>query len=135
MGRLANDAGTAGIRRLRLAWCFGGCGAGEGLRDLEEGHAQLEESVVEQEVLVWAEIAFGLIGEDSEHVDALACAEDVNLRLLAFGSGATQLHDGRHVDGLNEPLEVHWWEVVGARVGGADGGVETVGGGLVGGAG
>ena len=102
---------------------FGGGGAGEGLCDLEEGHTQLKESAVEEAVLVGEEIASGLLGEDGEHIDALAGAEDVDLRLLALGGGAAELHDGGEIDGLDYLVEANRRLVVHARVGGADGGV------------
>ena len=82
--------------------------------------------------LFGGEIALGFVFEDGEHVDALAGAEDVDLGLLAFRGGAAELHDGGHVDGLDELLEAHGGRVVHAGVGGADGGVETIGGHLVG---
>ena len=81
------------------------------------------------------EVALGLFGKDAEHVDALACAEDVDLRLLALVGGSAELHDGRHVDGLDELLEAHGGGMVDAGIGGANGGVEAVGCHLVGAAG
>ena len=108
---------------------------GEGLGDFEEGHAEFEEGAVEEVGLVRGEIALGFFAEDAEHVDALAGAEDVDLGLLAFGGGSAELHDGGHVDGLDELLEAHGGRVLHAGVGGADGGVEAVGGHLVGEAG
>ena len=61
-----------------------GGGAGEGLGDFEEGHAELEEGAVEQAGFVRGEVALGLFGEDGEHVDALAGAHEVDLGLLAL---------------------------------------------------
>ena len=81
------------------------------------------------------EIAFGLFGEDGEHVDALAGAHDVDLGLLALVGCTAELHDRGHVDGLDELVEAHGGRVVHAGIGGADGGVEAVGGHLVGAAG
>ncbi len=49
--------------------------------------------------------------------------------------GAAELHDGGHVDGLDELVEAHGGRVIHAGVGGANGGVEAVGGHLVGAAG
>ena len=85
--------------------------------------------------LVGGEVALGLFGEDGEHVDALAGAEEVDLGLLALVGGAAELHDRRHVDGLDELVEAHRGRMVHAGVGGADRGVEAVGGHLVGAAG
>ena len=130
-GRLGVGAGSAGGR----PGCFGGGGAGEGLGDLEEGHAEFEEGAFEEAGLVGGEIALGFFGEDGEHVDALAGAHEVDLGLLAFGGGAAELHDGGDVDGLDELVEAHGGRMVHAGVGGADGGVEAVGGHLVGAAG
>ena len=121
------------VRRARRAGrLLGGGGAGEGLGDLEEAHAELEEGAVDEAGFVGGEVALGLFGEDGEHVDALAGAHEVDLGLLAFGGGAAELHDGGHVDGLDDLVEGHRGRVVHAGVGGADGGVEAVGGGLVG---
>ncbi len=53
--------------------------------------------------------------------------DDVYLWLLAFAGGAAELHDGGEVDGLDELVEAHGGRMVGAGVGGADGGVEAVG--------
>ena len=52
------------------------------------------------------------------------------LGLLAFGGGFAELHDGGHVDGLDETLEGHGRSVFHARIGGAYGRVETLGGGF-----
>ena len=87
-------------------------------------------------VFVGGEVALGLFGEDAEHVDALARAEEVDLGLLALGRGAAELHDGRHVDATGRCCsKLISGGCVHAGVGGADGGVETVGGRLVGAAG
>ena len=107
-------------------------GAGEGLRDLKEGEAELEEGACEHGVLGWAEIGGGSIAEDGEHVDGLLGAEEVDLGLLAFLGASAELQDGLHVDGLDERLEGEGGGVVGAGIGGADSGFEAVGGGLVG---
>ncbi len=134
--RLADDARAGGVGTAAGGRSgFGGGGAGEGLGDLEEGHAEFEEGAFEEAGLVGGEVALGLFGEDGEHVDALAGAHEVDLGLLAFLGGAAELHHGGHVDGLDELVEAHGWGVVDAGVGGADGGVEAVGGHLVGAAG
>ena len=71
----------------------------------------------------------------AEHIDALARAEDVDLGLLALVGCAAELHDRGHVDGLDELVEAHCGRVIHARVGGANRGVEPVGGHLIGAAG
>ena len=91
---------------------------------------QLEEGAVEEAFLFGGEIAPGFVGEDGEHIDALAGAEDVDLGGLALLGGSAELHDGGHVDGLHQSLEAHWRRVFHARVGGADGGVDAVCGGV-----
>lgn len=48
---------------------FGCRGAGNGLRDFEEGHAKLEEGAIEQIGLFRRKVAFCLFGEDGQHVD------------------------------------------------------------------
>ena len=77
-------------------------------------------------------VAFGFFGEDGEHVDALTGAHEIDLGLLAFRRVAAQLHDGGEVDGLDELIEAHLRHALHAGIGGADSGVEAVGGGLVG---
>ena len=124
--------GAPGAPGWRLA---AGGGAGEGLGDFEEAHANLEEGVVHELGLGGREVALGLFGEDGEHVDALARAHEVDLGLLARLGGAAELQDGGHVDGVDDLLEAHGGRMVHAGVGGADGGVEVVGGLLVGGVG
>ena len=81
------------------------------------------------------EVAVGFLGEDGEHVDALARAHEVDAGLLAGLGGAAELHDGGHVDGLDDLLEGHRGGMIHAGVGGADGGVEALGGLLIGGVG
>ena len=112
------------------ARCWGG--TGEGLRDLQKAETELEESAREQGLFGGGEIAASLFVENAEHVDGLARAEDVDLRLLALLRAAAELQDGLHVDGLDELLEGHGGRMVRAGVGGADSGVEAVGGGLEG---
>ncbi len=130
---LPDDAGAE-------AWSSG-CGwlglggAGQRLGDVEEGEAELEEGAVDELLLVFGQAGCGLIRDDREHVDALFCAEEVDLWLLAFGSVAAKLHDGGHIDGLDEPLEGHLRELLHAGVGGADGDVEALSGGVEGDAG
>jgi len=115
----------------RRAWagasgCFG-CGrAREGLRDFEECHAQFEECAVEQTGFFGGQIALGLFRKHGEHVDALTCAEDVDLRLLAFVGCGSELHHRGRVDGLHELLKAHCGWMIHAGVGGADCGVEPV---------
>ena len=125
-------AGRAGAWRRRLA--VGG-GAGQGLGDLEEAHADFEEGVVDELRLGRGEVALGLFGEDGEHVDALARAHQVDLGLLALLGGSAELHDGGHVDGLDDLVEAHRGRVIHAGIGGADGGVEALRGLLIGGVG
>ena len=112
-----------------------GGGAGKGLGDFEEAHADLEECVVHELGLGGGEVSLGFLGEDGEHVDALARSHEVDLGLLARLGCAAELQDGGHVDGVDDLLEAHGGGMVHAGVGGADGGVEVVGGLLVGGVG
>ena len=132
--RLANDAGAdgAGTAAGRGLGCGG---SGECLGDLEEGHPKLEESAFEKAGLFGGEVALGLFGENGQHVDALAGSDDVDLGLLALGGCAAELHDRGHVDGLDELVEAHGGRMIGAGICCADGGVEAVGGHLVGDAG
>ena len=136
---LSDDAGAAGAGAPRSGLAglsgFGGSGAGEGLGDLEEAHTELEEGAVEEAGLVGGEVVLGLLLQHGEHVDALAGSHEVDLGLLALGRVGPELHDGGHVDGLHELHEAHSRGMVHAGVGGTDGGVEAVGGGIVGGAG
>ncbi len=99
--------GPPGPGRPGATGCFGCSGAGEGLRDLKECHTQLEQGAVEQASLFRGEVAFGFFFEHSQHVDALARSEDIDLGLLALLGGAAELHDGGHVDRLHELLEAH----------------------------
>jgi hypothetical protein len=129
---LADDAGAAGDGGAGRAGLAGGGLAGEGLGYLEEAHVELEEGGVEEGGLGDGEIAPGLVGEDGEHVDGLAGSHDVDLRLLAGGGGAAELHHGLHVEGVDDALEVELGGMVHAGVGGADGGVKAVDGGVEG---
>lgn len=126
---LADDTRAAGPSGL------GGGGTSERLGDFEEGHADLKECAVEKARLVRGQVALGFVGEYAEHVDALPGPEEIDLGLLTLLSGTAELHDGRHVDGLDELFEAHDGRVLHAGVGCADGGIETVGGLLVGEAG
>ena len=89
----------------------------------------------EEVLLGFDEVAFGLLGEHGDHVDGLACAEEVYARFLAFGGGGAELYESVHVKRLNEALEGELGDGPHGGVGGADGGVESVGGGFVGGVG
>ena len=123
--RLADDTGAAGAG----AASGGGFGRGlarKGLRDLEEGHAELEEGAVQQAIFFGGQIALGFFCEDAQHVDALACAQDIDLRLLALVGRCAKLHHRRHIEGLYELLEAHRGRMVNAGVGGANRGVEAV---------
>ena len=116
----------------------GGCGAvgggtGEGLGDFEEAHADFEEGVVHELRLGGGEVALGFFGEDGEHVDALARAHQVDLGLLALLGGPAELQDRGHVDGLDDLVEAHGGQCIHAGIGGADRGVQALGGLLVGG--
>ena len=106
--------------------------AGEGLRHLEEREAEFEERARQQGVFGFGEVAFGLLCEDAEHVDGLACAEDIDLRLLAGLGASAELQDGLHVDGLDERFEGEGGGMVRTGVGSADGEVEALGGGVEG---
>ena len=135
--RLADDAGSRpgpGCE-LRAGAAPAGGGAGEGRGDFEEAHADLEERVVDELRLGRGQVALGFFGEDGEHVDALARAHQVDLGLLALVGGAAELHDGGHVDGLDDLLEGHRGWVIHAGIGGADGGIEPLRRLLVGGVG
>jgi len=58
--RLANDTRADGVWTATCGRSgFGGGGAGEGLGDLEEGHAEFEEGAFEEAVFVWGEVALG----------------------------------------------------------------------------
>ena len=72
------------------------------------------------------EVSLGFFCQDAEHVDALTRAHQIDLGLLSFVSGSAKLDDGRHVDGLDERLEVHRGRMVHAGVGGPNGGVEAI---------
>ena len=133
---LGPPPGGAWKSRAALAWSALGGLAGQGLGDFEEAHVELEEGRLDQRGFGGlGEVAGGFGGDGGEHVDGLACAEDVDLGLLAGGGGAAELHEGLHVEGLDEALEGHLGDGFHAGVGGADGGVEAVYGGLVGAAG
>ena len=83
----ASEAGASWTSWASGGWALlGAClgGAGEGLGDFEEGEAELEEGAVQEVLFGGGEIAAGLVGEDGEHVDGLAGAEDVDLGLLAL---------------------------------------------------
>ena len=106
------DAGVDGRRQAdaptvrRLGGRIVGAG-GDGVGDLHEHHAQLEERVLQQTLFLVGEIALGLFDQDAEHVDALARAEDIDAGLLAgLGAGA-HLQRSSHVDGLHQLVEVH----------------------------
>jgi len=73
--------------------------------------------------------------EDGEHVDALARAHEVDLGLLAGLGCAAELQDRRHVDGVTICSKLMAGRMLHAGVGGADGGVEVIGGLLIGGVG
>ena len=133
---LADDAGAAGAGPRRGRWAaLGGGGAGEGLGDFEEGHAELEEGAVEQR---------GLLGE---RLPLVFSARMASMSMLwrapmrsTWGCWPSWVLPPScmmavHVDGLDELVEAHGGWVVHAGVGGADGGVEAVGGLLVGDAG
>jgi hypothetical protein len=107
--------------------------AGEGLGYFEEAHVELEEGGVDEGGFGWGEAGFGFGRDDGEHVDGLAGAEDVDLGLLAGGGGTAELHEGLHVEGLDDAVEGHLGDGLHAGVGGADGGVEAVYRGLEGG--
>ena len=124
--RPGTSAGSAGRGLSPLS------GACERLGDLEEGKAEFEESALDEGLLGGGEIAGGLLVENAEHVDALACAEDVYLRLLTLFGATAELEDGLHVDGLHDLLEVHGGGMVGTGIGGANGYVEAIGGRLEG---
>ena len=62
-------------------------------------------ALVDEALLGRGEIALGSGGENAEHVDGLAGAEEVDLGLLAFLGAAAELQDGLHVDGLDDLLE------------------------------
>jgi hypothetical protein len=117
-------AGAAGCRGS------GGWGSGRGrvalLGGAGEGLGHFEG------VFGAGEVAVGFVGEDAEHVDGLACAEDVDLRLLAGLGPAAELQDSLHVNGLDERFEGEGGGVVRTGVGGADCEVEALGGGVEG---
>ena len=50
----------------------------DSVRDFEEHHARFEERVLEQSLLFFREIAFGLFLQNAEHVDALARTEKID---------------------------------------------------------
>src|SRR5579863_8087724 len=52
------------------------------VRDLEEHHAEFEEHILQRRFFAGGEVAFRLVLQESEHVDALASAEDVDAGLL-----------------------------------------------------
>ncbi len=115
-------------------WCSGlagGCLAGEVLRDFEEPHAGFEEGRLQEMVFGFGEIALGFLSEEGEHVHGLTGAEEVNLGLLARFAGSTELHDGLHVNGLDETRDGGGRDGLHAGILGADGGVEAVYGGIV----
>ena len=62
----------------------------------------------------------------------MARAHQVDLGLFAGLCAAAELQDRRHVDGLHDLLKAHLRRALHAWVGGADGGVESLGGLLVG---
>ena len=74
--------------------------------EFEEHHSQIEESILQQTGFPFREVAFGLIGENSQDIDILACADDIHSGLFAGFCRSTHLHDGRKIDGLDELLKV-----------------------------
>ena len=129
---LADDAGAASGRGWTEAsgglLLLGGGGAGEGLGDLEEGEMEFEEGAVEEGGLGAGAVAFGLVLEDIEHFDGLLGSHEIDLGLLALGGGSAELHDGGHVDGLDDALEGGGWGVLHAGVGRAYGDRQALGG-------
>ncbi len=130
---LSDDAGAGGGAGLTG---LAGLGlTGHELGHFEEAHAGFEDGGVEEVVFGLGEGALGFFGEDGKHVDGLAGSEEVDLRGLAGLGAAAELHDRLHVDGLDEALEGHLGDAFHAGVGGADGEVDALDRGGVGGGG
>src|ERR1700722_90473 len=64
------------VRLLRLGRPLGRIG--NGIRDLEKRHPQIEKRVLQQPLLLLGEIALGLFIQHAEHVDALPGPQDVD---------------------------------------------------------
>ncbi len=99
---------------------------GNGVGDFEEHHAGLKESVLQQALFFFGEIAFGLFLKNPEHVDALARAEDVDMGFLSGLCSCAESDNGREVDGLDDVLEGDGRDGAGRRVGGAEHGVNMI---------
>ena len=101
---------TRGRRRLlpyrRFCRWVVGVG-GEGVGDLHEHHAQLEEGILQQSLFLVVKVAFRLFVQHAKHVDTLAGAEDIDAGLFAGLSAGAHLQRGGHVDRLHQLVEVH----------------------------
>src|SRR5579864_7965457 len=90
----AGSGGGAWLRRPR-----------ERVGDFDVGHAQFVKTILQEVLFCVCEIAFGFFGDETERVDGLARADDIDLRLRALLSHQSKLHHGGHVKRGEEAFE------------------------------
>ncbi len=83
------------------------CGlGGNRVGDLQEHHAQVEQRGLQQLLLAVGKVSLGFFGQDGEQVDRMACADDVDARLLAGLGGGAHGDDGGKIERLHDLLEI-----------------------------